>query len=112
MFRDRASIRAMVCSAVEMVLPPGVFITTMPCRVAACGVDVVDADAGPGDGPQPRVALQGVGGDFHAAAADGAVGLGQGVVQIVALQPGADFHFHIPGRPQQGQTSSDKGRER
>ena len=26
---------AMVCSAVLMVLPAGVFITTMPCRVAA-----------------------------------------------------------------------------
>ena len=35
MFRDMASIRAIVCSAVEMVLPPGVFITTMPSRVAA-----------------------------------------------------------------------------
>ena len=35
MFRDRASIRAIVCSAVLSVLPPGVFITTMPQRVAA-----------------------------------------------------------------------------
>ena len=33
--RARASISAMVCSAVETVLPPGVFITTMPWRVAA-----------------------------------------------------------------------------
>ena len=35
MFRDSASIIAMVCSAVETVLPPGVFMTTIPCRVAA-----------------------------------------------------------------------------
>ena len=35
MFRDRASISAIVCSAVLSVLPPGVFITTMPQRVAA-----------------------------------------------------------------------------
>src|SRR5208337_682794 len=33
--RARASISAMVCSAVETVLPPGVFMTTMPWRVAA-----------------------------------------------------------------------------
>ena len=35
MLRDRASIRAIVCSAVLSVLPAGVFITTMPQRVAA-----------------------------------------------------------------------------
>ena len=35
MLRDRASIRANVCSAVLSVLPAGVFITTMPSRVAA-----------------------------------------------------------------------------
>ena len=35
MLRDRASIMAMVCSAVLSVLPAGVFITTMPSRVAA-----------------------------------------------------------------------------
>src|SRR5690349_17481315 len=33
-FRESASISATVCSAVETVLPPGVFITTMPCLVA------------------------------------------------------------------------------
>src|SRR5512135_1485233 len=33
-FRERASIRAIVCSAVEIVLPPGVFMTTIPWRVA------------------------------------------------------------------------------
>ena len=35
MLRDRAIIMATVCSAVLSVLPAGVFITTMPCRVAA-----------------------------------------------------------------------------
>ena len=35
MFRTRPYIKASVCSAVEIVLPPGVFMTTMPCRVAA-----------------------------------------------------------------------------
>ncbi len=35
MLRDRASIMAIVCSAVLSVLPAGVFITTMPSRVAA-----------------------------------------------------------------------------
>ena len=33
--RERARMRAKVCSAVLRVLPVGVFITTMPCRVAA-----------------------------------------------------------------------------
>src|SRR5262249_35633687 len=33
--RQRASERAMVCSAALTVLPPGVFMTTIPLRVAA-----------------------------------------------------------------------------
>ncbi len=33
--RERASMRAIVCSAVLTVLPVGVFITTIPSRVAA-----------------------------------------------------------------------------
>ena len=33
--RDSPRIRAKACSAVLTVLPAGVFITTMPCRVAA-----------------------------------------------------------------------------
>ncbi len=79
--RTRPNIRASVCSAVEIVLPPGVFITTMPCRVAAWHVDVVHADARPGDGPQAVVAGQGLGRDLHPAAADRPVGLQQGLVQ-------------------------------
>src|SRR4051812_27466909 len=35
MLRESASMSAIVCSAVLSVLPPGVFMTTMPCRVAA-----------------------------------------------------------------------------
>ena len=35
MWRARAISRVMVCSAVLTVLPPGVFMTTMPLRVAA-----------------------------------------------------------------------------
>ena len=34
-FRASESKSAIVCSAVEIVFPPGVFITTMPRRVAA-----------------------------------------------------------------------------
>ena len=36
MLRLMASISAIVCSAVLMVLPAGVFITTIPARVAEC----------------------------------------------------------------------------
>ena len=35
MFRARAIIRDRACSPVVMVLPPGVFITTMPALLAA-----------------------------------------------------------------------------
>ena len=70
----------------------------MPSRVAACCVDVVGADAGPGDRPQPRVAFERLGGDLHAAAADGAVELGQGLVQFLALQAGADLVLDVAGR--------------
>ena len=35
MFRDKAIIMAIVCSAVLSVLPAGVFMTMMPSRVAA-----------------------------------------------------------------------------
>ena len=66
-------------------------------------VDVVHADAGPRDRPEPGVAVEHVGGDLHAAAADGAVGLQQGLAQVVALQAGADFHVQTPGRLQQAE---------
>ncbi len=65
------------------------------------GVDVVNADARPRDRPQAMVSLQGVGGDLHAAAADGAVGFEQGLSQVFALQSGADDDFDVSGRLEQ-----------
>ena len=103
MFRDRPSIRARVCSAVEMVLPPGVFITTMPCRVAASVSMLSTPTPARAIGPQPVVAFQRLGGDLHAAAADRAVGLQQGLAKVLALQSGADLDLDVAGRPQQVQ---------
>ena len=40
---------AMVCSAVVTVFPPGVFITTMPRRVAAGRIDIVKTGTGSPD---------------------------------------------------------------
>ena len=91
MLRDRASISAIVCSAVLSVLPPGVFITTMPQPRGGVLVDVVGADAGPHDRLQPPIAFERVGRDLHAAAADRAVELRQRLAQRIALEPGADF---------------------
>jgi hypothetical protein len=62
------------------------------------GVDVVHADAGTRDCAEPGVAFENLGRDLHAAAADRAVGLQQGIPQVRALQAGADFHFQIGGR--------------
>ena len=47
MFRARAIIRDKACSAVVMVLPPGVFMTTMPRLRGRRDVHVVQAGAGP-----------------------------------------------------------------
>ena len=52
--RASANIMAMACSAVVMVLPSGVFITTTPRAVAELDIDVVDADAGAADDFQVR----------------------------------------------------------
>jgi len=49
------------------------------------------------------VALQRVGGDFHAAAADRAVEFGQSRLEGVALETRADLDFDVGGRPQQVQ---------
>ena len=70
-----------------MVLPPGVFITAIPMLLGGFNVDIVHADACPGNGLQPGVAFQHVGGDFHAAAADRPVGLQQGVAQASPFSP-------------------------
>src|SRR3954462_9652571 len=84
-FRDSASINAIVCSAVETVLPPGVFMTTIPWRVAArtCLVstpppappagrgrhgDVVGPPPGADDHLQPRLVPQNVGRQLSARA--------------------------------------------
>ena len=67
-------------------------------------VDVVGADAGPHDRLQPAVALERLGRDLHAAAADGAVELGQGLAQVVALEAGADFVGQCRARRQQIET--------
>ena len=65
------------------------------------GVDIVHADACPGDRPQTMVVLQGLGGDLHAAAADGPVGFQQGLSQVLAFQAGADEDFDVSGRLEQ-----------
>ena len=56
-----------VLGGARRVLPPGVFMTTMPLRVAAGHVDVVDADAGPDDRPELAGVLEALGGDLGAA---------------------------------------------
>ena len=94
MFRDSASISAIVCSAVLSVLPAGVFITTMPQRVAAV-LSMLSVPT-----PARTIALSrrlpssDVGRDLHAAAADRAVELGERLAQRVALESGADFVFN------------------
>ena len=68
-FRDRPSIRASVCRPWKRCCRRGVHHHDALAG-GGLGVDVVDAHAGPGDGPQALVAGQDFGGDFHAAAAD------------------------------------------
>ena len=91
MLRDRASISAIVCSAVLSVLPAGVFITTMPSRVAASLSMLSVPTPARTIALQPAVAFERLGRDLHAAAADRAVELGQRFAQGVALEAGADF---------------------
>lgn len=66
-------------------------------------VDIVNADAGTGDGLQAAVARQRIGGDLHAAAADRAVEFGQGRFEPIPFEPGADLDLDAGGRPQQVQ---------
>ena len=75
MLRDRASISVNVCSAVLSVLPAGVFITTMPSRVAAALSMLSVPTPARTIALQAAIAFQRLGGDLHAAAADGAVEL-------------------------------------
>src|SRR5207249_3191216 len=65
-------------------------------------VDVIDADAGAGDGPQLAGVVEQVGGDLGAAADDAAVGGAEGGAQFVALEAGAVVHFEA-GLPEQVQ---------
>ena len=96
MLRDRASISAIVCSAVLSVLPAGVFITTMPCRVAA-SLSMLSV-------PTPartiafsrRLPSSAFGRNLHAAAADRAVELRQRFAQRVALSP-VRTSYSMPG---------------
>ena len=89
MCRARAIISAMVCSAALTVLPPGVFMTTMPLRVAAATSMLSTptparamARSLPGCSRQLR-------GDARAAADDGAVGRLQRFLQGGIFQTGA-----------------------
>ena len=52
MWRAMASISARVCSATEMALPPGVFITSTPAAGGGFQIDVIDAHAGAADHAQ------------------------------------------------------------
>ena len=63
-FRARASIKAMVCSAVETVFPPGVFITTIPRRVAAATSMLSTPTPAAHDRLEPRLALEDLGGQL------------------------------------------------
>ena len=56
-------------------------------------VDVVGTDTGADNGLQVAVAVEYVGCELHAAAADRSVKLVERVAQLVAFQSGADFVF-------------------
>ena len=93
MWRARAISRVMVCSAVLTVLPPGVFMTTMPLRVAAATSMLSTptpartmARSLPGFSSSSAVTL-------GAAADDHAVGGLQGLLEGGALEAGAIVEF-------------------
>ena len=65
----------MVCSAVETVLPPGVFITTIPWRVAAGTSMLSTPTPGADDRLEPGLALQDLGRQLRARADHDPVGL-------------------------------------
>ena len=80
-FRASERSKAIVCSAVEIVLPPGVFITTMPRRRGGRDVDVVDAHARAHDRLQPRLAFENFGRELRARADRDSVGLHERLAQ-------------------------------
>ena len=89
MWRAMASIRASVCSATEMALPPGVFITSTPACGGGVEIDVVHADTGAPDDAQLGRLLQDGLVHLHGAAHQQRVGLGQ--VLGVFLRIGNDY---------------------
>ena len=68
----------MVCSAAETVLPPGVFITTTPLRVAAGTSMLSTPTPAPGDGPELAGVFEALGGDLGLRADDDRVGGSRG----------------------------------
>jgi hypothetical protein len=86
---------------VLIVLPVGVFITTMPSRGGGRFVDVVGADAGSGDRLEASVAFERLGGQLDAASANGAVGFRDRLPQVFALEARADLVFNAFGPIQQ-----------
>ncbi len=67
------------------------------------GIDVVSADAGADDGLEAVIAFQGIGRDFDAATANGAVELGQRRAEGIPFETGAHFVADAGGGIQHGQ---------
>src|SRR5205823_3421955 len=55
-------------------------------------VDVIDPDAGPGDGPELARVVEQLGGDLGGGPDDGGVGGAEGGLEVVALEAGAVVH--------------------
>ena len=104
-FRASDSSKAIVCSAVEIVFPPGVFITTIPRRRRRRDVDVVDADARPHDRLEPRLAFQDLGRQLRARPDRDAVGLEERLAQRGGIlgQLGVNHHLDARLGPEPGQ---------
>ena len=95
MQRDKPSMRANACSAVLTVLPVGVFITMMPCRVAAVLSMLSVPTPVRHDRFQTFIAVECVGGDLDAAATDRSVELRQRVAQVFSFEARADLVFDL-----------------
>ena len=109
MLRDSAMSMARVCSAVLRVLPAGVFMTTMPSRVAAVLSMLSVPTPARTMAFKPPVAGQRLGRDLHAAAEDGAVELGQRRPQGVARQTRAHLVFNAVGRVEEREALASQG---
>ena len=92
MLRASASSSAIVCSAAVTTFDCGAFATTIPRRVAAGDVDVVDADAGAGDDPQPLAALDQLGRQLRRRADQDRVEAADPLGQLLGrpVEPGLD----------------------